>query len=39
MGIFSKLKQVFSAKEDADIYLSGLNRSKRAFLSEFVRLL
>ena len=31
MGIFSKLKQVFSAKEDADIYLSGLNRSKKSF--------
>ena len=31
MGIFSKLKQVFSTKEDSNTYLRGLDRSKKSF--------
>ena len=31
MGIFSRLKQAFSANEDQDRYLSGLNKSKKTF--------
>lgn len=31
MGIFSKLKQAFSTKEDKDYYLSGLDKSKKSF--------
>ncbi len=31
MGIFSKLKQAFSKKDDKDRYLSGLNKSRKTF--------
>lgn len=36
MGIFSKLKNTFSSKDDKDIYLSGLSKSRTSF-SEKVR--
>ena len=31
MGIFSKLKQAFTGKEDQDLYLSGLDKTRRSF--------
>lgn len=38
MGIFSKLKHAFSAKDDGDRYLSGLNKSKKSFSERIRRL-
>ncbi len=38
MGIFSKLKQTFSGKEDKDRYLSGLDKSKKTFAQRIRKL-
>lgn len=38
MGIFSKLKQAFSGKQDSDRYLSGLNKSRKSFSEKIRRL-
>lgn len=38
MGIFSKLKQTFSSKEDKDRYLSGLDKSKKTFAQRIRKL-
>lgn len=38
MGIFSKLKQTFSTKDDKDRYLSGLDKSKKTFAQRIRKL-
>lgn len=38
MGIFSKLKQAFSGKQDSDRYLSGLDKSRKSFSEKIRRL-
>lgn len=38
MGIFSKLKQAFSSKDDSDRYLKGLDKSKKSFSEKIRRL-
>ncbi len=38
MGFFSKLKDTFSSKEDKDIYLSGLSKSRSSFSEKIRRL-
>ena len=38
MGIFSKLKQAFSGKQDSDRYLSGLDKSRKSFAEKIRRL-
>lgn len=38
MGIFSKLKNAFSAKNDGDRYLSGLDKSKKSFADRIRKL-
>lgn len=35
MGIFNKLKQVFTKKDDADVYLSGLSKSRFSIAEKF----
>ena len=38
MGFLSKLKNVFSSKEDNDRYLSGLEKSKNSFSNKIRKL-
>ena len=38
MGIFSKLKNTFSSKEDSDTYLSGLSKSRSSFAEKIRRI-
>ncbi|NBK98516.1 MAG: signal recognition particle-docking protein FtsY [Erysipelotrichia bacterium] len=38
MGIFSKLKNTFSSKDDKDIYLSGLSKSRSSFAEKVRKL-
>ena len=38
MGIFSKLKNAFSSKNDQDRYLKGLDKSKKSFSERIRRL-